>query len=146
MDAENSLAAGLRNGLRSAAGLVQTPHATCCLTHTFACVSAWMHLTKLLPLRLSCSGAERSDSVGSLGILLRSKSFQSHGLNLRHQFVSLILACRMPFYTPRGQKCVRRVERREPPGPSFLSQQADACRSPTLSLMTAWGLCGTRLG
>ena len=31
-----------------------------------------MHLTKSLPLRLLCSGAGRSDSVGSLGILLRS--------------------------------------------------------------------------
>ena len=34
-----------------------------------------MHLTKPLPLRLPCSGAERSDSVGSLGILLRSQIF-----------------------------------------------------------------------
>ena len=41
------------------------------------------------------------------------------------------------IYTPRGRKRVRRAERREPSGTSFLYRQADACRSPIVSLMNA---------
>ena len=40
-------------------------------------------------------------------------------------------------YISRGRKRVRRAERREPSGTSFLCRQADACRSPIVSLMTA---------
>ena len=32
---------------------------------------------------------------------------------------------------------------REPSDTSFLYRQADACRSPNLSLMTAWSICHT---
>ena len=41
------------------------------------------------------------------------------------------------LYIPRGRKRVRRAERRERSGTSFLYRQADACRSPIVSLMTA---------
>ena len=40
----------------------------------------------------------------------------------------------------RGQKRIRRAERHEPSGTSFLYRQADACRSPILSITTAWVL------
>ena len=49
-----------------------------------------------------------------------------------------------PFCSP-GQKCVRRAERREPSGTSFLYRQADACRSPILSIMAAWSMMLTQV-
>ena len=40
-------------------------------------------------------------------------------------------------YTPRGWNSVRRAELRKPSGTSFLYRQANACRSPIVSLKAA---------
>ncbi|GEM_PF-6061633 len=48
--------------------------------------------------------------------------------------------------TLRGRKSVRRAERREPSGTSFLYRQADACRSPIILLRTARSLTSRTTG
>ncbi|MDA1230182.1 MAG: hypothetical protein O2856_05360 [Planctomycetota bacterium] len=79
MDAEDSPAAGLRNGLRSAVGFVfrfthDSSNDACIILR----VGTWMQLTKIPSLFVS-SAPMPSDSthVESLGVLLRSATQQA---------------------------------------------------------------------